>query len=323
MKKLILHLAVLYFVLAGTTPTVYAGSFGIVPAHPNPKDSSSFTHLELKLKQGAAVKKDFAIANLTNQTLELVLSTDAPKLIFFTENTITVDPNKRKRVDILVKIPDNYQEGDYLFNIFASDIEQTQEKESLAVKIKIGSPKAPNLKLSNISIDQDGEKVTVSGVITNNSSSTVESYGLKLLLDNRTPIIKSLVQPYEYYWGEEQTVNPGEVKGISHTIVNKLAPGDYIASIDLNYADNIVRKKAGTLRVLRLSDTITYLLVFGLHLVAVLFAIFIFVRGQLIKRTKRKILGVEIPKYSLNGPEVDKLLVEIRNIIRQELKTLR
>ena len=221
----------------------HAASFGIVPAHPDVRNKTSFSSFEYQLLQSESKTGEFALVNLTSAPITVSLkTTDKNKIIAFdnNQNLYLIKPQERRIVAFAISIDKKLPDGEYPFSISG----QTQEKGSdepitLPFNITVGKakPKEMIAAITNLKIVPQKDTVAIYTTITNTGEVALTSLGFDIALTNTNPLTSLIQKEYRYYWGEKTEIQPNETKKFQHSVDFSFLPGQYSSTITLNYGE--------------------------------------------------------------------------------------
>jgi len=243
MRRTITTLAIIGIVGFFTVGKAHAASFGIVPAHPDVRNKTSFSSFEYQLLQSESKTGEFALVNLTDTPITVSLKTnDKNKIITFdnNQNLYLIKPQDRRIVAFAISIDKKLPDGEYPFVISG----QTQEKGSdepitLPFKITVGKvkPKEISAVINNLKIVPQKDTVAIYTTLTNTGEVALTSLGFNIALINTNPITSLVQKEYRYYWGEKTEIQPNETKKFQHAVDFSFLPGQYNSTITLDYGE--------------------------------------------------------------------------------------
>lgn len=217
----------------------------LVPAHPNNKNSNSFTYLFFEGKTADEKQTEFAAVNLTDQKVILKFETfdavvndfgqitgnsgvsqkDVGNWIKIPDKETVLLPRERKNIPVSVKIPVDASPGQHIGVI-------TSQGSTLPVWINVDGEVKSTISLQNFSQDIKNGQPVFSVKIKNSGNTVINSLGFKIVLTNYWSIGSS--RQLESFWGEESVLLPGQEKEFHFSWENVLPFfGSYNADLEV------------------------------------------------------------------------------------------
>ncbi len=350
-KKTII-LGTLTFVLFLFQVSPVFAQIKLVPAHPDPRDKETFTFVKINvLNKAQDYEDDFYLVNPDEKKYEVFLKPSQNQNIKleFSEEELSVPPEKRILVNFTLTLPKNFPDGEYLFYINAYEKNSKQLVSRLPIKLLIGKKRNSKINVEDTQIKFSNEGIYINGRVKNTGNTIIDSLGFNLKLSNQTPIINLLGNDFEYYWTMPANLNPGQAAEFKKILPTSLPLGSYKATLQVIFSQDkpgVNKSLAATNLNFNLGNLLPLLKLPAL--LALFYFIFKKTRGMLQPfKFKLPSLALPFPKKSTRSNDknpgsveglikkvfeeerhladahnisYDRLLFEIRRIVREEIE---